>query len=186
MSTQRRFLFMLLAAALLLSWGGNQGMAVPRDGTAVETKQQAKKVTQKDRDKAAARALQKGALNPLMITAEPTAADVMPMAAAAALPGQAPRYFSHPNYANSPLPEVTTGAETVEGNALEDLSPTALMEPGMIGLMEPGEPGDFAFLDGVIFWSFVTLFFSRIVYRSGPVLASGNFCRRGSTGRRCA
>ena len=66
------------------------------------------------------------------------------------------------------------------------LSPTALMEPGMIGLMEPGEPGDFAFLDGVIFWSFVTLFFSRIVYRSGPVLASGNFCRRGSTGRRCA
>ena len=108
---------MLLAAALLLSWGGNQGMAVPRDGTAVETKQQAKKVTQKDRDKAAARALQKGALNPLMITAEPTAAEVMPMAAA---PGDAPRYFSHPNYANSPLPEVTTGAETVEGNALED------------------------------------------------------------------
>ena len=92
-------------------------MAVPRDGTAVETKQQAKKVTQKDRDKAAARALQKGALNPLMITAEPTAAEVMPMAAA---PGDAPRYFSHPNYANSPLPEVTTGAETVEGNALED------------------------------------------------------------------
>ena len=111
---------MLLAAALLLSWGGNQGMAVPRDGTAVETKQQAKKVTQKDRDKAAARALQKGALNPLMITAEPTAADVMPMAAAAALPGQAPRYFSHPNYANSPLPTVTTGAETVAGNALQD------------------------------------------------------------------
>lgn len=69
---------------------------------------------------------------------------------------------------------------------LPSLSPTALMEPGMIGLMEPGEPGDFAFLDGVIFWSFVTLFFSRIVYRSGPVLASGNFCRRGSTGRRCA
>ena len=69
---------------------------------------------------------------------------------------------------------------------LASVSPTALMEPGMIGLMEPGEPGDFAFLDGVIFWSFVTLFFSRIVYRSGPVLASGNFCRRGSTGRRCA
>ena len=69
---------------------------------------------------------------------------------------------------------------------LGTLSLTALMEPGMIGLMEPGEPGDFAFLDGVIFWSFVTLFFSRIVYRSGPVLASGNFCRRGSTGRRCA
>jgi FtsP/CotA-like multicopper oxidase with cupredoxin domain len=94
-------------------------MAVPRDGTAVETKQQAKKVTQKDRDKAAARALQKGALNPLMITAEPMAAEAMPMAAAAA-PGDAPRYFSHPNYANSPLPEVTVtpGAESQVGNDL--------------------------------------------------------------------
>lgn len=109
---------MLLAAALLLSWGGNQGMAVPRDGTAVETKQQAKKVTQKERDKAAARALQAGALNPLMITAEPMAAEAMPMAAAAAAPGEAPRYFSHPNYANSPLPEMTTapGADVVVGN----------------------------------------------------------------------
>ena len=102
----------------MLSWGGNQGMAVPRDGTAVETKQQAKKVTQKDRDKAAARALQKGALNPLMITAQPTGAEAMPMAAAAAAPGEAPRYFSHPNYANSPLPELTTapGAVVVVGN----------------------------------------------------------------------
>lgn len=109
---------MLLAAALLLSWGGNQGIAVPRDGTAVETKQQAKKVTQKERDKAAARALQQGALNPLMITAEPMAAEAMPMAAAAAAPGEAPRYFSHPNYANSPLPEMTTapGADVVVGN----------------------------------------------------------------------
>lgn len=77
-------------------------------------------------------------------------------------------------------------ADAVRAAIERGVSPTALMEPGMIGLMEPGEPGDFAFLDGVIFWSFVTLFFSRIVYRSGPVLASGNFCRRGSTGRRCA
>ena len=110
---------MLLAAALLLSWGGNQGMAVPRDGTAVETKQQAKKVTQKERDQAAARALQKGALNPLMITAQPAGAEATAMAAAAALPGQAPHYFSHPNYANSPLPTVT-GATIAVGETLTD------------------------------------------------------------------
>ena len=146
---------MLLAAALLLSWGGNQGMAVPRDGTAVETKQQAKKVTQKDRDKAAARALQKGALNPLMITAEPMAAEAMPMAAAAA-PGDAPRYFSHPNYANSPLPEMTTapGADVVVGNEVIQrpiatdtasnvlvMSPAALPDGFLTGFQTYVQPG---------------------------------------------
>ena len=59
-----------------------------------------KQIKQADRDAAAARKLQQGALNPLML--------VEPEAAAAAAPGDAPRYFSHPNYANSPLPEVTT------------------------------------------------------------------------------
>ncbi len=73
---------------------------------------QEKKVDQSDRDAAAARALQDGALNPLMVAA----------AAAPAAPGDAPRYFSHPNYANSPLPMVTTSpsAETVIGNGLID------------------------------------------------------------------
>ncbi|MFP5416835.1 MAG: hypothetical protein ACLGHZ_08150, partial [Actinomycetes bacterium] len=72
-----------------------------------------KRVTQKKRDEAAARALQDGALNPLMVQADG-------VAAAAAAPGDAPRYFSHPNYANSPLPTVTTtpGAETFIGNTL--------------------------------------------------------------------
>ena len=110
---------MLLAVALLLSWGGNQGMAVPRDGTAIETKQQAKKVTQKDRDKAAARALQAGALNPLMVTGQAAADAIMPMAAPILDNGvPVPRYFSHPNYANSPLPELTTapGVDVVVGN----------------------------------------------------------------------
>ena len=123
MSTQRRFLYILLAAALLLSWGGNQGMAVPRDGTAVETKQQAKKVTQKERDKAAARALQKGVLNPLMITAQPVGAEARALAAPILDNGvPVPHYFSHPNYANSPLPEVTVtpGSETPVGNTLND------------------------------------------------------------------
>ncbi|MFK5635954.1 MULTISPECIES: hypothetical protein, partial [unclassified Ornithinimicrobium] len=73
------------------------------------------RITQEDRDAAAARALQDGALNPLMVVdAE--------MTAMAAVPGEAPRYFSHPNYANSPLPEVTTtpGAQTTVGNELVD------------------------------------------------------------------
>lgn len=123
-------------------------MAVPRDGTAVETKQQAKKVTQKERDKAAARALQKGALNPLMITAEPTGAEVMPMAAAAALPGQAPRYFSHPNYANSPLPELTTapGANVVVGNEVIQRS-TATDTATNVLIMNPAALPD-GFLTG--------------------------------------
>ena len=64
------------------------------------------KVTQADRKAAAARALQDGAMNPLMVTA-----------AAAALIDGAPRYFSHPNYANSPLPTVS-GAVISVGNPL--------------------------------------------------------------------
>lgn len=69
-----------------------------------------KKVSQADRDAAAARALQDGALNPLMIE---------PMAVPGAdLIDGTPRYFRHPNYANSPLPEVTSapGADITVGN----------------------------------------------------------------------
>jgi len=61
-----------------------------------------------DRKAAAARALQQGALNPLMVTA-----------LAAPLINGAPHYFSHPNYANSPLPTVE-GTPTFLGNALQD------------------------------------------------------------------
>lgn len=73
------------------------------------------RITQADRDAAAARALQKGAQNPLMIE---------PMAAIGDenLIDGAPHYFSHPNYANSPLPEFATvpGAQTTVGNELLD------------------------------------------------------------------
>jgi len=58
------------------------------------------KITHAERQAAAARALQQGELNPLMMTAEATAVT------AANLIGGAPHYFSHPNYANSPLPTV--------------------------------------------------------------------------------
>ena len=72
-------------------------------------KQDKVKITQKDRKDAAARALQKGALNPLM---------VVNMQAAALING-APHYFSHPNYANSPLPTLE-GTVIYFGNELVD------------------------------------------------------------------
>ncbi len=70
-----------------------------------------KQITPAKRQDAAAAALQAGAVNPLMV-----------QAAVAAAPGDAPRYFSHPNYANSPLPDVTTDEGTVVtvGNELVD------------------------------------------------------------------
>jgi len=80
-----------------------------KDRAAKARENREKRITQEDRDLAAARALQDGALNPLMV-------DMV----AAAIPGEMPRYFSHPNYANSPLPTVTTtaGAEIQVGNEL--------------------------------------------------------------------
>lgn len=59
---------------------------------------------------AAARSFQQGAMNPLMMEPE----------AAAPLVDNTPHYFSHPNYANSPLPEVTSGQEATVGNPLVD------------------------------------------------------------------
>ncbi|WP_341360685.1 multicopper oxidase domain-containing protein [Georgenia sp. M64] len=89
-----------------------------------------KKIDQADRDAAAARALQEGALNPLMVDMA---------AAAAALPGDAPRYFSHPNYANSPLPELTTapGADVLVGNDVVQ-RPTASDGASNVLVMSPG------------------------------------------------
>lgn len=69
------------------------------------------KVTHGERKAAAARRLQDGALNPLMVE----------LAAPPPLIEGAPRYFSHPNYANSPLPEVN-GATITVGNPLIDRS----------------------------------------------------------------
>ena len=73
---------------------------------------QAKAIVQKDRDAAAARALQDGALNPLMTGIAAAAAPIIDNGV------PVPRYFSHPNYANSPLPEMTTvpGADVLVGN----------------------------------------------------------------------
>jgi len=70
-------------------------------------KDKEKKIKHKDRKEAAARAFQQGALNPLMVGAQ------------AALIGGAPHYFTHPNYANSPLPTIE-GAVIYVGNPLQD------------------------------------------------------------------
>jgi len=67
-----------------------------------------KRVTHDQRKAAAARALQQGALNPLMVAPQ-----------AAALINGAPHYFSHPNYANSPLPTIE-GSLIYVANPLQD------------------------------------------------------------------
>jgi hypothetical protein len=69
------------------------------------------KITHKDREAAAARSLQEGALNPLMVDM---------LAQSIIIDGvMVPRYFSHPNYANSPLPTIE-GAAIQVGNPLVD------------------------------------------------------------------
>ncbi|MCG3209860.1 MAG: hypothetical protein FOGNACKC_03487 [Anaerolineae bacterium] len=68
-----------------------------------------KKITQKDRQAAADRAAAAGLTLETMAVAAP------------ALPGEVPHYFSHPNYANSPLPgETFSAVPTNVGNPLTD------------------------------------------------------------------
>ena len=100
-------IFMSLIFALSLFVGSGQASAQTQKGDPPPPKKE--KITQKDRQDAAARALQEGALNPLMVGMETMAA----------MPGDAPRYFSHPNYANSPLPTIE-GAVIDVGSPLQD------------------------------------------------------------------
>jgi FtsP/CotA-like multicopper oxidase with cupredoxin domain len=87
--------------ALTLVWGMDSASAQARKND----KPDRPKITHADRAAAAARAKAAG-----FVSAEAALA-------AAAVPGDAPRYFSHPNYANSPLPEVS-GAVVPVGNPL--------------------------------------------------------------------
>ena len=108
------FIFSItIVASLILSGSVQvqaQSFASVQAGNAQKDKDKKdKKIKQKDREGAAARALQQGALNPLMVEAQ----------AAAWVPGDAPHYFSHPNYANSPLPTID-GPRTYFGNELID------------------------------------------------------------------
>lgn len=102
----------LILAGIVLFWGVDQVLAKKPDPQAPG---QVKKITQADREAAAQRAADNG-----YALEEMGAADM-------AMPGAAPRYFSHPNYANSPLP----GNIVAEWNAIaqEILQPTPM--PGM-------------------------------------------------------
>ncbi|MGD8807210.1 MAG: hypothetical protein PVH65_15240, partial [Chloroflexota bacterium] len=109
---------------------------------------QEKRIDHNDRQAAAARAFQKGALNPLM-TVDQTAAAAQPAdsqatgtraAAAEAVLGAvlidgAPHYFSHPNYANSPLPTIE-GALISVGSPLLDRA-WATDTPAAVGDLAP-------------------------------------------------
>ncbi|HSF82572.1 MAG TPA: multicopper oxidase domain-containing protein [Anaerolineales bacterium] len=119
---------LLVVASVLLGIGGSVSAKPsnppPRNGNGKDKN----KITHAERQDAAAKAYQRGALNPLMIlgTGQPVTSGVTAdgltaqavseaVTAAAWAPGAAPYYFSHPNYANSPLPEVTA-IETPVGN----------------------------------------------------------------------
>ena len=112
MRKRKVFIFMsLLLAALTLSWGVDNSYAVKKDKLSKVGKiKKSKKVTHDQRKDAAARAFQQGLLNPLMVAPQ------------AALIDGTPHYFSHPNYANSQLPEIW-GDLTFFGNPLVDREP---------------------------------------------------------------
>jgi FtsP/CotA-like multicopper oxidase with cupredoxin domain len=101
--------FSIMIAASLLFTGSGRASAGKKDPPPPQNDKV--KITHKDRQDAAARALQQGAVNPLMVETQAVAA--------ATLIDGAPHYFSHPNYANSPLPEVQ-GTLTFFGHALQD------------------------------------------------------------------
>ncbi|HEX5808279.1 MAG TPA: hypothetical protein VFY25_06395, partial [Anaerolineales bacterium] len=113
--TTRKLINLIVSVLVLASlvFAGSIPVSAENAGSArntVQNKDKDKKLKQKDFKEAAARALFEGALNPLMV--DPTAA---------MLPGDVPHYFSHPNYANSPLPMVTTSNPTIlVGNGLLD------------------------------------------------------------------
>jgi FtsP/CotA-like multicopper oxidase with cupredoxin domain len=115
--SSRKFLNLVISVLVLASFvfGGSAPVSAQSTSPLNGNEQQLldkdkppKKIKHKDRKEAAARALQQGALNPLMVVAQ-----------AAPLIDGTPHYFSHPNYANSPLPAIE-GAVIPVGNPLQD------------------------------------------------------------------
>ncbi|MCA9983646.1 MAG: multicopper oxidase domain-containing protein, partial [Anaerolineales bacterium] len=106
-----RYLFYLSMVLLLLGGVSSQanaqrgGAPVDQTGSLTTQQEEAQKITPADRQQAAARASALGQNQVGMGEA------------AMAAPGAAPHYFSHPNYANSPLP-VLSGAVIAVGNPL--------------------------------------------------------------------
>ncbi len=105
----------LILASLLLGASGQVSAQQPAAQGGQGQGQANEKITQADRQAAADRAAAAGLVTEAVGTAD------------MAMPGAAPHYFSHPNYANSPLP----GNAVAEWNAIaqELLQPTPM--PGM-------------------------------------------------------
>jgi FtsP/CotA-like multicopper oxidase with cupredoxin domain len=105
---KNRIINLLVLLTLILSLfisSNDQVLAQNPNPPGQENKPEKKeKITQADREAAAQRAADAGFTLEAMAMALPAA------------PGEAPRYFSHPNYANSPLPVVTT--DPVTGDVL--------------------------------------------------------------------
>jgi FtsP/CotA-like multicopper oxidase with cupredoxin domain len=127
----------LVLVVALFAWGigpaGAQKKILPQKAQAV-LPEQAKGVTQVDRQAAADRAAAAGFALPEIGTMQMV------------MPGEAPRYFSHPNYANSPLP----GNIVSEWNAIaqEILQPTPM--PGMpMGMSSVSMSAAFVYLSYV-------------------------------------
>ena len=102
-----KFLMVTCMVLVALLWG--VGPMFAQKGKEPPGLAKDKKITQADRQAAAAKAYRKGKLNPLMVDVAPSMV----------MPGEAPYYFSHPNYANSPLPTIE-GATLFIGSALQD------------------------------------------------------------------
>ncbi len=110
---------------------------------------QDRRITSADRDATAALAFQAGKLNPLMVEAQAATPDAVTW-----LPGDAPHYFSHPNYANSPLPTVVQAATPV-GNALIDRAYATDNDADVLVVLT-GAPLPAGFLTGFRTWNQAT------------------------------
>ena len=131
----KKLIHTLMSLIFIVSLFVGSGQASAGKGDPPPPKPDKVKITQKDRQDAAARAYQKGALNPLMLvdtqtsttmmtkdtmTADALAMEVQAAVAGATLIDGAPHYFSHGNYANSPLPEVTATGTSVGNDVTTD------------------------------------------------------------------
>ena len=116
----------LISIVAILLFGAHQGLAA----TKTAPPGQRQKITQVDRQAAANRAATTGFALPQVGLA------------AMAMPGSAPRYFSHPNYANSPLPIVTTdpatGAITITGGLRKFVNGLPGLGGGERPVLHPG------------------------------------------------
>jgi len=120
-------LSLLLVASLFLEIGGSVSAKPSNPPSGNGNGKDKNKITYAERQDAAAHAYQRGALNPLMLLGSTQAATsgvaadglttqaIGEAVTAAALIEGAPHYFSHPNYANSPLPTVAA-TESSAGN----------------------------------------------------------------------